>query len=500
MRGLAATSFNGFKCNDCGQKSDAKHLPWKCPSCGGKGLEALYDYSKISPSGLRKDPPSVWKYVQLLPVSRPEVTLGEGGTPLKKCTRLGLPNLHVKDESRNPTSSFADRGSTVAVSAAIRTGARSIACATDGDTGASVAAYSAKAGLECTVFAPLGAEAGKLLQTLVYGAKLVRTGGSFRNSVLRCGSSCRGNSCLDLTIETCSHALEGEKTTGFEISDQLGWESPAFVVVPAGSGTNLCSIWKGYRELNQVGMVSETPRMVAVQASKCDPIVRAFHEGGRIRVKGGCTSIAPSIAVGDPVNGPAAIKALEESKGVAYSFDDREILKAVGDLGSMEGIFAEPASAATICAARMLVEDGTADSSDLIVCVITGSGLKVPDSIAEALKPRLSAAWDLVNMDERTLGPLGPTKIQLLEILQAGPSYGYSMWQQLDLRFGEKISLQAVYQHLVELCGMGLVETESRPPSRNRGRKRNYLRLTKRGRRIFTSLDTIRGSLLEPEG
>jgi DNA-binding PadR family transcriptional regulator len=129
--------------------------------------------------------------------------------------------------------------------------------------------------------------------------------------------------------------------------------------------------------------------------------------------------------------------------------------------------------------------------------VVTGSGLKVPDSIAEALKPRLSASWDLVSMDEKALGPLGSTKIQLLEILGPGPSYGYSMWRQLDVRFGEKISLQAVYQHISELCAMGIVEKDSRTPGKNRGRKRNYFRLTPRGMRIFTSLDSIRDSLLD---
>lgn len=500
MKDSGSNALKGFVCRDCGLKVDREILPWRCPECGRRNLGPEYDYSRIDNSRFREGSPGVWKYYHLLPIPGPMVTLGEGGTPLLKCASLlNLKNLYVKDESRNPTSSFADRGSTVAVSAAIITGSRSIACASDGDTGASIAAYSAKAGLDCTVFAPLEAEAGKLLQTLVHGAKLVRNRGSLRNSVIKCESHCRDNNCLDLTIETCPHALEGEKTTGFEIADQLGWKSPDFVVVPAGSGTNLHSIWKGYVELHEADIIGGTPRMVAVQAAKCDPIVRAFRGGGEIQALGQNPSIAPSIAIGDPLNGSSAIRALEESGGIAYSFEDQRILRAVGDLGSKEGIFAEPASAATICGAQMLIDDGTADKSDTIVCVITGSGLKVPDSIAEALKPRLSASWDLVSMDERSLGPLGPTKIQLLEILGSGPSYGYAMWRQLDVRYGGRISLQAVYQHISELCGMGLVEKDSRTRGRNRGKKRNYFRLTSRGKRIFSSLDSIRDSLLNHE-
>jgi len=493
------SALRGFSCRGCGHEEDGNRLPWTCPECGGKNLVADYDYSRINKSKLRGSPPGVWKYGQLLPIPSPAVTLGEGGTPLIRCTKiLDLPNLFVKDESRNPTSSFADRGSTVAISAAVMAGATSVVCATDGDTGASVAAYSAKAGLDCTIFAPLNAESGKLFQTLVYGAKIMRSPGGLRNSMIKCESACPKEGCQDLTIETCPHALEGEKTNGFEISDQLGWRSPDFIVVPAGSGTNLASIWRGCVELRDSGLVEDLPRMVAIQASACDPITRSFREGGEIQAQGQSNTIAPSIALGDPLNGQAAIRALEESRGTAYSFDDGDILRAVGELGSMEGVFAEPASAATICGARMLVDDGTADRSDTVVCVVTGSGLKVPDSITEVLKPRLNAAWDLVNLDEKALGPLGPTKIQLLEILGEEPSYGYSLWRQLDLRFGERISLQAIYQHLGELREMGLVERAPGSSSRNRGRKRNYFRLTSRGRGVFSSLGSIRDSIIGP--
>lgn len=462
-------------------------------------IEAAYDYPKFLRTEFQGGIPRVWKYHQLLPLESAGVTLDEGGTPLHRCGRLlGLTQLFVKDESRNPTSSFADRGSTVAVSAAVRVGAKRVACATDGDTGASVAAYASKAGLGCMIFAPESAEAGKLLQTLVYGAKVFRTRGSFRNAIMRCASACRASDCHDLTIETNPHALEGEKTTGFEIADQLGWSTPDFVVVPVGTGTNLYAIWKGFRELHRSGMIPDMPRMVATQAAACAPIALAFQTGEPIRTLGPAKSIAPSIAIGDPINGEAALNAIRESKGLAYSIEDDDMVQAVNLLGSREGIFAEPASAATLCAAKDLVDDGTADASDSIVCVVTGSGLKVPDSIAKALKPRLSTTWDLVNMDQKALGPLGPTKIHILEILEASPTYGYSIWRELNVRFSEAISLQAVYQHLNELRSMGLVGAKERGPP-TRGRRRKYFVLSSRGRRILASLDAIRDSLLPME-
>jgi len=499
VRKLTGSLFLGYRCPRCSGFFRLGAVPLTCPRCEKGMLEATYDHSSLLASEFREGVPKVWKYHQLLPLEKPEVTLDEGGTPLHRCERLlGFKELFVKDESRNPTSSFADRGSTVAVSVAVSLGAKRVACATDGDTGASIAAYASKAGLECLIFAPESAEAGKLLQTLVYGAKVYRTRGSFRNAVARCRSACRTPDCHDLTIETNPHSVEGEKTTGFEVADQLGWDAPDFVVVPVGTGTNLYAIWKGFKELRECGVISSMPRMVATQAAVCAPIALAFKKKRPIRAVGPSETIAPSIAIGDPINGQAALAALRESRGLAYCVEDDDMTQAVNLLGSKEGIFAEPASAATICAARELIDDGTADASDTIVCVVTGSGLKVPESIAKTLEPRLSTGWDLVNIDQKSLGALGPTKMHILEALGARPTYGYSIWHELHVRFSETISLQAVYQHLGELESMGLVEMKGKRV-RARGRRRKYFALTPRGRRILSSLDAIRDSLLPME-
>jgi threonine synthase len=433
----------------------------------------------------------VWRYHSLLPIDSPRVSLGEGDTPLFKCGGIrGFENLYLKEESRNPTSSFADRGSTVSVSAAIRLGAKAIACASDGDTGASVAAYSAKCGLDCTVFAPWDAESGKLLQTLVFGAHLRRVPGTYRNSLLECERACRSAGRQNLTIETNPYAIEGEKTTAIEVAEQMGWRAPEFFIVPVGTGTNLYAAWKAFRELHAADVIDSLPRMVAVQASACAPIVTAFRDGGKVRGVGPSESVASSIAVGDPINGEAALEALLESGGVGCSLEEEEIVDAVKLLGSREGVFAEPASAATVAAARSLLEDGTADPSDAIVCMITGSGLKVPDSIARNLRPRLAATWG--DEGQNQVAPIGRTKMQVLEILDSGSSYGYSVWRQLETRFGERMSLQAVYQHLDQLKGIGLVEADPVGERRSRGRRRKYYNLSQGGRLLLRSLSTIR--------
>ncbi len=494
---MGESLFTRLVCGHCGSDFGSEPVSRFCPRCGKGTVEALYDYKALDLEALDSEPSSVWRYAPLLPGSRPRVSLQEGGTPLVRCTRvLGSRELLVKDESRNPTSSFADRGSTVATTFAASRGARRIACATDGDTGASVSAYASKAGLDCTVFAPTGAEAGKLIQTLVYGARLVRVRGSFRNSMKRCESACQSPGCSDLTIEASPFAFEGEKTTGFEIAEALGWHSPGYLVVPVGSGTNLSAIWKAFKELNMAGILEELPRMVGVQAAGCAPVVTAFEEGGDIREIRTSNHFASSIAVGDPVNGQAALRALRESRGLAFAVAEEEMDEAVNLLGGREGIFAEPASSATICAARRLIEDSIAESSDVIVCVVTGSGLKVPDAISRSLRPRLAGTWDLVRMEERSMGPIGKTKGQILEILEPGSNYGYSVRRQLQVRYGEEISLQAVYQHLDHLVEMGLVEVAQRAEASGK-RNRKYFALSRRGKRVLRSLDTIKASLLE---
>jgi len=489
-------AFDHFRCGSCGATFDSGPIHLTCPRCGEGTLEAVYDYSELSISQFQGGRPSVWNYQQLLPLERPMVTLEEGGTPLLRCDGLfKSAKVYVKDESRNPTSSFADRGSTLALTQALHYGERPVACATDGDTGASVAAYASKAKVDCTVFASSSAEIGKLLQTLVYGARVIRTHGNFRNAIARCESACRSEGYRNLTLETDPYAIEGEKTTAFEISQQLGWESPDFVIVPVGTGTNIYSIWKGYRELKEAGILSRTPKMVAVQAESCAPVVSAYREGREIRNISASTSIATSIAIGDPINGEVALTALRESGGVAYSLADHRMLEALNLLGAKEGIFAEPASAATISAAQDLLDDGTADVSDSIVCIITGSGLKVPDGIARSLKQRLASVDDLL-INRKAFGPLGRTKVEILEVLSSSPDYGYSMWRRLDVRFGETLSLQAVYQHLKELENMGLVSGKRVDFAHSQGKRRRYFTLTTNGKRILSSLDSIRASFL----
>jgi len=468
-------------------------VPLHCPKCGAGVLEFRYDLEGLDErleEGLGGEL-GVWRYSALLPPLRSRISLLEGGTPLHRSTRIdGLSNLFIKDEARNPTSSYADRASTLVVSMAVEAGASRVACATDGDSGASIAAYSSKAALDCIIFAPSRTEAGKLIQALVYGARVIRIPGELPAAVSRCRSLCRRGSRLDVTIESSPYAVEGEKTAAFEIWEELG-AAPDFVVVPVGSGTNIYSIWKGFKELRAAGLIDALPHMVAVQADACGPIVRAFKGETELYPADPGTTIATSIAIVRPENGEQALAALSESRGYGYLFSDDEIVESARMVSSREGIFAEPASTATVLAARRLVEEGEADPSDRIVCVMTGSGLKVPDGIAKGLTSRLEESWELVSAKERSVGPIGRTKMEILEILSEQESYPYAIWGALSSRLPRSLSLQSVYQHVSELREMGLVRGFHRPW----GSRRSYVALTERGRMLLDRLRSVESDL-----
>ncbi len=344
--------------------------------------------------------------------------------------------------------------------------------------------------MDCIVFAPSRTEVGKLIQALVYGARVVRTEGGIGTAINSCRRLCRDGSWFDATIEASPYAVEGAKTAAFEIYEQLG-TSPDFVVVPVGSGTNIYSIWKGFKELKQAGLTDKLPRMVAVQAERCGPIVRAFRGEKDSYVGEPDRTIARSIAIADPENGDQAIKALSESRGYGYLFSDEEITDSARMVASKEGIFAEPASTATLLAARRLAEEGVAESSDRIVCLMTGSGLKVPESIAKGLTSRISDSWDLLSAKQRAVGPLGRTKIQILEILSEGPSYPYAVWRELSSRFARHLSLQSIYQHVSELKKMGLLAARKG----HKNTRRNYVILTDKGRKLLDRLISVESDI-----
>jgi threonine synthase len=318
------------------------------------------------------------RYKAFLPVTAatPVVTLGEGNTPLVRSRHLeadlGIGELYFKLESCNPTGSFKDRGMVVAVAKALEEGSRGLLCASTGNTSASAAAFGAACGLPVVVVIPKGAIAlGKLAQAQAYGARVVVIRGNFDDAlqVVRVMSS---EGLATLVNSVNPYRLEGQKTAAFEIVDELG-DAPDYLCIPVGNAGNITAYWRGFREYREADLAKRTPRMMGFQAEDAAPLVRGFPIGEP-------RTVASAIRIGNPANWQGAIMARDESEGAIDSVTDEQILAAGRLLARQEGIFAEPASAASLAGLVKLVEQGFSLSEKRVVCIITGSGLKDPDA------------------------------------------------------------------------------------------------------------------------
>ncbi|MDI3417172.1 threonine synthase [Streptomyces luteolus] len=325
------------------------------------------------------------EYRDRLPVTEttPVVTLGEGGTPLVRAevlSELTGCEVHLKVEGANPTGSFKDRGMTMAITKAKEEGAKAVICASTGNTSASAAAYAGKAGVVSAVLIPQGKIAmGKLGQALVHGAKILQVDGNFDDClVLARGLS--ENYPVALVNSVNPVRIEGQKTAAFEIVDRLG-DAPDIHVLPVGNAGNITAYWRGYKEYAADGLSSHTPRMWGFQASGSAPIVRG-------EVVKDPSTIATAIRIGNPASWSFAEAARDESGGFIDEVTDRQILRAYKLLASREGVFVEPASAASVAGLLKAAEDGRLDKGQRIVCTVTGNGLKDPDwAVAGAPQP-----------------------------------------------------------------------------------------------------------------
>jgi len=337
-------------------------------------------------------PRLVERYRQFLPVDEatPALTLGEGFTPLVAAPRLGarigLPNLHLKLEGLNPTGSFKDRGMVVAVSKALEAGARSIICASTGNTSASAAAYGAAAGLEVADVLPKGAIAvGKLLQALIAGARVVAVDGNFDAAlaIVR-GMTEEPGARATLVNSVNPFRIEGQKTAAFEVCDDLG-RAPDVLAIPVGNAGNISAYWKGFRDYAAAGVTAVTPRMLGFQAAGAAPIV----EGRPIERP---ETIATAIRIGNPASWAGAVAARDESGGRIEAVSDDEILAAYRSLAEFEGVFCEPSSAASVAGVTKLSAVAELDRDALVVCVLTGSGLKDPHTAEAQVGDRIVEA------------------------------------------------------------------------------------------------------------
>ncbi|MCX8126564.1 MAG: threonine synthase [Dehalococcoidia bacterium] len=324
----------------------------------------------------------VWRYRRLLPVRDKDdiVSMGEGGTPLVRSLylgrELGVENLYFKDETRNPTGTFKDRGTTVGVSFAVDKGLKGVGCVSTGNMAMSVAAYAARAGLPALVLVPPDTPTDKMLPLLAYGAKVVVIDCAYPE-IFRFGLEVSRRFHYLWLHSDSPLRVEGQKTCAWEIWEQLGRTVPDKVVVPTSSGGNISAIWKGFCELKSMGLTDRLPKMVVVQATGCSPIVRAYVRGAvEVVPFTRVTTVAHSVSNPDPPSGNRALRLLMESGGTAVAVSDRRMLTARAELAIREGILAETASAAGPAALPLLVRSGFVMEHDTVVCVITGTGLK----------------------------------------------------------------------------------------------------------------------------
>ena len=340
-------------------------------------------------AGSSARPRLVERYRRFLPITdeTPALTLGEGFTPLVAAPRLGarigVPYLHLKLEGLNPTGSFKDRGMVVAVSKALEGGATSIICASTGNTSASAAAYGAAAALEVAVVLPKGAIAtGKLLQALIAGAKVVAVDGNFDDAlrVVRSMTAAPGSRAT-LVNSVNPHRIAGQKTAAMEVCDDLG-RAPDILAIPVGNAGNITAYWAGFTDYAMSGIVETRPRMLGFQAAGAAPIV----EGRPIEKP---ETIATAIKIGNPATWAGAVAARDESRGSISAVTDDEILAAYRSLAELEGVFCEPSSAASVAGVTKLAASSAIEREAVVVAVLTGAGLKDPDTAERTVAGRI---------------------------------------------------------------------------------------------------------------
>jgi threonine synthase len=393
----------GLQCVFCGATHSTR-VPYTCPSCGVHGiLDVQYTYAAIRRVLNRKNMHS--RYRELLPI-RPDAklpALSVGWTPLTPAPALarhiGLRTLHLKDDGRNPSGSLKDRASAIGVVKAAEKRQKVISCASTGNAASSLAGMAASMGMRSVIFVPQRAPEPKVTQLLIFGATVIRVQGSYEDAFQLCQSACERYGWYNRNCAINPYLVEGKKTAGLELGEQLDWQVPDWVVVSVGDGCTIAGIWKGLRELQEIGLVDRTPRMLGVQAEGAAPITAAvLNHKPMMPVEP--RTIADSIAVGVPRNWKKAVNAIEESGGTMLNVSDDEILDAMRYTGRLAGIFAEPAAATAVAGVRAAVEQGIIGKRAKVVAMITGNGLKDIRSAQSAVPPPFDIPADGSGLDE----------------------------------------------------------------------------------------------------
>ena len=385
-------TVTGLRCRECGQDYPVAPVH-VCELCFGP-LEVEYDYALIRRSLSRQTiaarPASLWRYQELLPLSRPPtIGLYSGCTPLVKADRLaavlGVDELYVKDDSVNhPTFSYKDRVVSVAMSQALEFGFETVSCASTGNLANSVSAHAARAGLRCWIFIPADLEQGKVMGSTIYGPRAIAIHGNYDDVNRLCSEIADKYGWAFVNINIRPYYTEGAKTYGFEIAEQLGWRLPQHVVVPTAGGTILPKVAKAFEELQTVGLIEDGPRpkIYTAQAAGSAPVVTALHKGTDLIDPVKPDTIAKSIAIGNPADGYYVLQAVRESGGWGEAATDEEIVSGIQLLARTEGIFTEPAGGTTVAVTKKLIEQGRIPRDESVVICITGNGYKTIEAVA----------------------------------------------------------------------------------------------------------------------
>ncbi|HUQ32771.1 MAG TPA: threonine synthase [Pyrinomonadaceae bacterium] len=380
-----------LECAACGLRHEARRLHNLCLECG-KPLLVRYDLERAARSltkeSLSGKRPDLWRYREVLPVEDDAniVTLGEGWTPLlpapRLAARVGLRDLLIKDESQNPTQSFKARGMTAAVSMAKELGARKLAVPSAGNAAGALSAYSARAGLEAYIFMPKDTPRANVIECEQTGAHVTLMDGLITDCGAEIARRKEREGWFDVSTLKEPYRIEGKKTLGYEVAEQLDWELPDVIIYPTGGGTGLIGMWKAFDEMEEMGWIgTKRPRMVTVQAAGCAPIVRAFEEGKRFADEfPNAATAASGLRVPRAIGDFLILDALRASGGAALSVTDEELIAATVEIGASEGLFCAPEGAACLPALRKLIAANLVKQDERVVLFNTGAGVKYLES------------------------------------------------------------------------------------------------------------------------
>jgi threonine synthase len=392
-----------LECSLCNQRFEAGLVLNLC-ACGGP-LLVRYDLNRIRHRWRRREvshgPSTMWRYAPLLPPANESVvSLGEGWTPLLRTrrlgARLGADNLWVKDEGLNPTGSFKARGLACAISMCVELGIRKVAIPSAGNAAGALAAYAAAAGIEAHIFLPRDVPESNYLESKAYGAQVTLVNGLISDCARMVAECAESQGWYDVSTLKEPYRIEGKKTMGFEVAEQMDWELPDAIFYPTGGGVGMIGMWKAFQEMEHLGWIgSRRPKMIAVQAEGCQPVVRAFEENEpRSRFWDDARTVASGLRVPKPLGDFLVLEAVRKSGGTAVAVSDTEMLDAGARLASEEGIFAAPEGAACVAALEKLLASGFLKPADRIVLYNTGTGLKYAEAYGTRFPRNASGEQD----------------------------------------------------------------------------------------------------------